>query len=90
MSKLRIITSSQMCRLLESIGFKAIRQKGSHRFFQHIDGRTAFCTVGAMLTRIYDKLWKPRFLLGTRASIPHFSRRRGRTARALRNGQTYQ
>ena len=47
MSKLRIITSSQMCRLLESIGFKAIRQKGSHRFFQHIDGRTAVVPIHA-------------------------------------------
>jgi predicted RNA binding protein YcfA (HicA-like mRNA interferase family) len=46
-SKLKIITSSQMCRLLESIGFTAIRQKGSHRFFQHADGRTTVVPMHA-------------------------------------------
>jgi predicted RNA binding protein YcfA (HicA-like mRNA interferase family) len=40
MSKLKIITSSQMCRLLEKENFIGVRQKGSHRFYQHNDGRT--------------------------------------------------
>jgi len=40
MSKLKIITSSQMSRLLEEEGFIGIRQKGSHRFYKHTDGRT--------------------------------------------------
>ena len=40
MSRLKIITSSRMCKLLEKEGFKNIRQKGSHRFYQHDDGRT--------------------------------------------------
>ncbi len=40
MSKLKIITSIQMCKLLENEGFIAIRQKGSHRFYRHADGRT--------------------------------------------------
>lgn len=40
MSRLKIITSSNMCKLLENIGFKVIRQKGSHCFFKHTDGRT--------------------------------------------------
>jgi predicted RNA binding protein YcfA (HicA-like mRNA interferase family) len=40
MSKLKIITSIQMCKLVESLGFVAIRQKGSHRFYRHDDGRT--------------------------------------------------
>jgi predicted RNA binding protein YcfA (HicA-like mRNA interferase family) len=39
-SRLKIITSAQMCRLLENEGFVAIRQSGSHRFFLHADGRT--------------------------------------------------
>lgn len=47
MSKLRIITSMQMCKLLESIGFIAIRQKGSHRFYQHTDGRTTVVPMHA-------------------------------------------
>jgi predicted RNA binding protein YcfA (HicA-like mRNA interferase family) len=29
-----------MCKLLESLDFTLIRQKGSHRFYQHADGRT--------------------------------------------------
>ena len=40
MSRLKIITSSQMCKLLEKEGFIGMRQKGSHRFYQHDDGRT--------------------------------------------------
>jgi len=40
MSRLKIITSVQMCKLLDSIGFVAIRQRGSHKFYRHNDGRT--------------------------------------------------
>ena len=40
MSRLRIITSIQMCKLVEAIGFVAIRQRGSHKFYRHNDGRT--------------------------------------------------
>jgi len=40
MSKLKIITSSQMHKLLEEERFIGIRQKGSHRFYKHADGRT--------------------------------------------------
>ena len=29
-----------MCKLLENDEFIAIKQKGSHRFYKHIDGRT--------------------------------------------------
>jgi len=28
-----------MCRILEKLGFEAIRQKGSHIFYRHPDGR---------------------------------------------------
>ena len=47
MSKLRIISSASMCRLLESIGFVIIRQKGSHRFFRNADGRSTIIPVHA-------------------------------------------
>ena len=47
MSKLKIIKSLQMCRLVESAGFTAIRQKGSHRFYQHEDGRTTVVPMHA-------------------------------------------
>ena len=40
MSKLKIVTSTQMCKILESLGFSLVRQKGSHRFYRHLDGRT--------------------------------------------------
>ena len=52
MSRLRIITSVEMCRLLETLGFEAIRQKGSHKFFRHEDGRT---TVIPMHARDLDR-----------------------------------
>ena len=47
MSKLKIISSSQMCTLLESEGFDSIRQKGSHRFYKHADGRTTVVPMHA-------------------------------------------
>ena len=47
MSKLKVISSSQMCRLLESMGFSAERQRGSHRFFLHPDGRTTVIPMHA-------------------------------------------
>jgi len=37
MSRLRITTSTQMCKLVESIGFVTIRQRGSHKFYRHSD-----------------------------------------------------
>ncbi|MDT3699110.1 MAG: type II toxin-antitoxin system HicA family toxin [Thermincola sp.] len=40
MSKLTITSSKDMLRILESLGFIEIRQKGSHKYFRHSDGRT--------------------------------------------------
>lgn len=40
MSKLTIISSKDMVKVLESLGFTEIRQKGSHKGFKHKDGRT--------------------------------------------------
>lgn len=40
MSKLSLISSKDMVRILEKLGFKQIRQKGSHKSFRHDDGRT--------------------------------------------------
>ena len=47
MSKLKIITSAQMCILLESESFANIRQRGSHRFYRHADGRTSVVPMHA-------------------------------------------
>jgi len=52
MSRLKIITSVNMCKLLEKDAFVAVRQKGSHRFYQHADGRT---TVIPMHTADLDR-----------------------------------
>ncbi len=38
--KLPLLSSRELCTFLEKEGFQCIRQKGSHRFYRHIDGRT--------------------------------------------------
>ena len=40
MSRLKIIKSKKMEKLLLRLGFKKVRQKGSHAFYKHADGRT--------------------------------------------------
>jgi len=39
MTKLVVIPPEKMKRILEKLGFSLVRQKGSHAFFQHSDGR---------------------------------------------------
>lgn len=41
MSKFPIINVREMLGFLKYSGFLEIRQKGSHKFFKHSDGRTA-------------------------------------------------
>ena len=40
MSRLVLITAAELERLIFSLGFVKIRQKGSHAFYRHSDGRT--------------------------------------------------
>ena len=40
MPKLPQISANEFIKLLEKIGFKTIRQRGSHVFLRHNDGRT--------------------------------------------------
>ncbi len=40
MSRLRIIDARKMEKLLLKLGFQRVRQKGSHVFYRHTDGRT--------------------------------------------------
>jgi len=47
MSKLRIITSDGMFKLLVDLGFTLVRQKGSHRFYRHDNGRTTVVPMHA-------------------------------------------
>jgi len=35
-----VLSSKEVCKFLEKEGFQAIRQKGSHKFYRHADGRT--------------------------------------------------
>jgi len=39
LSKLRLIDANRMERLLFRLGFEKVRQKGSHAFYRHPDGR---------------------------------------------------
>ena len=40
MSRLIPLKSSEVIRILERIGFSRIRQRGSHIYMRHSDGRT--------------------------------------------------
>jgi len=40
MTRLRLLTAAQLERLLFGLGFVKVRQKGSHAFYRHKDGRT--------------------------------------------------
>lgn len=39
--KMPVISARTMMSYLEQLGFQEIRQRGSHHFFRHPDGRTA-------------------------------------------------
>jgi predicted RNA binding protein YcfA (HicA-like mRNA interferase family) len=41
LSRLHPVRAREAIRFLESLGFQQVRQKGSHKFFRHADGRTA-------------------------------------------------
>ena len=45
MSKLPILTAKELIGILKKIGFEIIRQKGSHVFIAHEDGRTTVVPV---------------------------------------------
>ena len=40
MTRLKVINSTKLEKLLLKLGFKKIRLKGSHAFYRHPDGRT--------------------------------------------------
>ena len=39
--KMPVVTPRMMSSFLEYLGFEEVRQRGSHHFFRHPDGRTA-------------------------------------------------
>jgi len=40
LTRLQLVEASKMEKLLLQLGFKKTRQKGSHAFYRHPDGRT--------------------------------------------------
>jgi predicted RNA binding protein YcfA (HicA-like mRNA interferase family) len=40
MSRLPTLKAKDLIKILSRLGFQEIRQRGSHKFFQHPDGRT--------------------------------------------------
>lgn len=40
MSKLQLIKANELEKILYNLGFEKIRQRGSHAFYRHKDGRT--------------------------------------------------
>ena len=40
MSKLPLMTATELSKILKKLGFEFKRQQGSHMFFEHPDGRT--------------------------------------------------
>lgn len=53
MTKLPLATGAEMARLLVRLGFSQLRQKGSHAYFQHPDGRATVVPMhkGEMIGR---------------------------------------
>lgn len=45
MSKLTLVSAAQMSKILRHLGFSLIRQKGSHAFFRHSDGRATVVPI---------------------------------------------
>lgn len=45
--KLPLLSAKELCKFLEKERFVAIRQKGSHCFYEHADGRTTVVPLHA-------------------------------------------
>ena len=45
MSKLPIVSATQMSKILRHLGFSFVRQKGSHAYFRHPDGRATVVPI---------------------------------------------
>ena len=45
MSKFPVLKPREVVRALERLGFQAIRQKGSHLFLRHPDGRSTVVPI---------------------------------------------
>ena len=45
MNRLPILKARDLIKILKKLGFEEMRQKGSHLFFQHRDGRTTLVPI---------------------------------------------
>ena len=43
--KLPLLSAKEIIKILTELGFQEIRQKGSHKYFRHPDGRTTVVPV---------------------------------------------
>ncbi len=43
--KLPLLSSKEVCKFLEKEGYFLVRQKGSHRFYRHSDGKTTVVPI---------------------------------------------
>ncbi len=60
MTKLPVLSGKEIHKALSKMGFRPIRQRGSHVFMQHSDGRSTVVpmplpTCGCMLKRILSE-----------------------------------
>ncbi len=45
MSRLKPVSTKALCKLLHGLGFERLRQKGSHAFYGHPDGRSTVVPI---------------------------------------------
>lgn len=45
MPKLPVLKANELIKIIQKMGFEFVRQKGSHIFFRHNDGRTTVIPV---------------------------------------------
>lgn len=45
MSRLPLLSGLELCKILNKLGFEEIRQKGSHKYLKHPDGRAAVVPI---------------------------------------------
>lgn len=43
--KLPLLSPKEVCKVLEKLGFESIRQRGSHKYFKHADGRATVVPI---------------------------------------------
>lgn len=65
--KLPLLSAKELIRILNKLGFEAIRQKGSHVYLKHKDGRATVVPLHAnrdigrgLLRRILNEIDMPR------------------------------